>query len=240
MFPKHVEFENSRNRVKSVTLFNNSNQTKAYKIFLRNYKTVDGKQILTDNPDEAVNPLNEHIKISPRKIVIPAGKSVKVKILLRPKKKLKAGEYTARLTFKEDQGILAVNKKKKKIAPKESALSFNINFIFSISIPVKYYVGKLPIKIKVDDKVKLEKNKFTMKIQNTGKRSVSIKCTFKQGKQNFFQILQIENIKNKKDYPVFIPNNVQILNNKNIKVKCTKNRGEKKGIVIHNKTHELI
>jgi hypothetical protein len=97
--PKRVVFE-GRTRSAEVMLINRANEPATYRISFENRRMKeDGSLEVVTAPDPGQNFADNMIRYSPRQVVVPAGSSQTVRLLLRLPAELGDGEYRSHMVF---------------------------------------------------------------------------------------------------------------------------------------------
>ena len=142
--PTIVVFE-GRDRFKDVTLINTSNEQKTYEVGWRFYRMLnEGLAPYMDIDDSLTEfDLSENIVYTPRRVTLAPGGKQKIKLALRRRQDLPAGEYRAHLAFKAVRAEEPVNAESDddvtgEVRKLSAAVKINLGF----SIPVVLNVGE--------------------------------------------------------------------------------------------------
>jgi hypothetical protein len=97
--PKRVVFE-GRTRSAEVMLINRADEPATYRVSFENRRMKeDGSLEVVTAPDPGQNFADQMIRYSPRQVVVPAGSSQTVRLLLRLPAELADGEYRSHMVF---------------------------------------------------------------------------------------------------------------------------------------------
>jgi len=154
VYPKRIEFDNLRDRVKTVSLTNTGSDTTSYRIFFSQIRmTSNGEMQEIKEPDPGQNFANKNVRFFPRHITIAPKKSQLVKLQLIRTGDLKDGEYRSHLVF---QAQLKNQSQKPAEKVKANQISINIKPLFGLGIPVIIKKGTPEITVELS-KLAVEK-----------------------------------------------------------------------------------
>ena len=147
--PTRIIFE-ARDRTAQVSLVNSGTETETFRLeFVRKRMTETGQFLDVDKPlaDERFS--DGMIRFSPRQVTLPPGQSQTIRLILRKKANLEAGEYRSHLLFKtipktSASSIESVGNKDGK------NLSIELKPSLGISIPVIVRHGKTTSAVSID------------------------------------------------------------------------------------------
>lgn len=174
--PTRIIFE-ARDRTAQVSLVNSGNEAETFRLeFVRKRMTENGQFQDVVSPQEGERFSDTMIRFSPRQVTLPPGQSQTIRLILRKKANLEAGEYRSHLLFKtipktSSSSIESVGSKDGK------NLSIELTPALGISIPVIVRHGKTNADITIDgikplfDK-KLKKQMVEFVLGRSGNQSV--------------------------------------------------------------------
>lgn len=146
--PTRIIFE-ARDRTAQVSLVNSGTEEETFRLeFVRKRMTDDGQFLDVDKPIEGELFSDQMIRFSPRQVTLPPGQSQTIRLILRKKANLQAGEYRSHLLFRTipktgNSSIEAASNKDGK------NLSIELTPALGISIPVIVRHGKTSVDVSV-------------------------------------------------------------------------------------------
>ncbi|MEI5638149.1 MULTISPECIES: fimbrial biogenesis chaperone [unclassified Pseudoalteromonas] len=133
--PTRIAFDD-RQRVTKVTLINNSDESKTYRMsFQEKLALKTGGYSNFANPKSNLMAASSYLRMSPKQVILGPGERQVVKLALRKRANMAEGEYRSHLLFS------ALPSASKKQASASSEGGIKINLIMSYSIPVLFRVG---------------------------------------------------------------------------------------------------
>lgn len=171
--PVRVIFDGNKQK-EEISLVNIGNDTTTYSVsFLQYNMTEDGKFELIDNPSEGQMFADPYLRIFPRKVTLAPKESQVVRLQLRKKPDMQAGEYRSHLYFRAEKESAPLSLEAKKDS---KLMAVQITPVFGISIPVIIRSGNVNASSTLSD-LKIENQqdsisnlKFT--INRTGNISI--------------------------------------------------------------------
>lgn len=137
----HIDAEN---RVKAITVTNETGKKKAYRIELetRYMYPVGGTHLVSDTAEFSAVPL---LRVSPRRVVLEDGQRQAIRFQVRKKKGVADGDYFAHVKFVELEVPMSLTEKeaeKKRLLEMGSkGLAFDIQARINVASPVTVSVG---------------------------------------------------------------------------------------------------
>ena len=172
--PTRVVFE-GRDRTAKLSLVNRGSATATYRITVVNMRmsaTGELKEIVTPQPNERF--AEGLFRYSPRQVVLKPGKSQAVRLMVRKKANMEAGEYRSHLLFRAVPSEGAG----RSIEKSDDGKSVKVQLIpiYGITIPVIVRHGKVQVSVGVTELgVLLPKgdgpSKLRMKLTRSGNKS---------------------------------------------------------------------
>ena len=146
---KRAVFEGP-NRTATLTIINNTAEDQAYRLGWRQMRMTENQALVgVDDPADAVGlkPVDDLIRYAPRRILIPAGGTQQVRLLLRKPADLAEGEYRSHFWIQPEAESV-------KFAPPSAEMAeaaktrpmVQIKMLTGITIPVIVRHGKLTVK----------------------------------------------------------------------------------------------
>ena len=149
--PTRVVFEGNM-RSASVNLTNTGGEAATYRIEFQRKRMLEGGGMEAVEKPLAGELFSDRlIRFAPRQVTLQPGQSQTVRLMLRRKPNMQAGEYRSHLRFqaipKEDAsgGIEAFDKKN------QQGISINLIPVFGVSIPVIVRHGKVASELKLEE-----------------------------------------------------------------------------------------
>jgi hypothetical protein len=140
--PVRVIFEGNKQK-EEISLVNIGNDTTTYSVsFLQYNMTEDGKFELIENPGEGQMFADPYLRVFPRKVTLAPHESQVVRLQLRRKADMPAGEYRSHLYFRADKESSPLSLETKKDS---KLMAVQITPIFGISIPVIIRSGEVKV-----------------------------------------------------------------------------------------------
>jgi len=146
--PTRIIFE-ARDRTAQVSLVNSGTEEETFRLeFVRKRMTDDGQFLDVDTPLEGELFSDQMIRFSPRQVTLPPGQSQTIRLILRKKANLQAGEYRSHLLFRTipKTGSSSIESATNKDSKN---LSIELTPALGISIPVIVRHGKTSADIDV-------------------------------------------------------------------------------------------
>jgi hypothetical protein len=140
--PVRVIFEGNKQK-EEISLVNIGNDTTTYSVsFLQYNMTEDGKFELVENPGKGQMFADPYLRVFPRKVTLAPHESQVVRLQLRRKADMPAGEYRSHLYFRADKESSPLSLETKKDS---KLMAVQITPIFGISIPVIIRSGEVKV-----------------------------------------------------------------------------------------------
>ncbi|WP_440055588.1 hypothetical protein ACSLBF_05435 [Pseudoalteromonas sp. T1lg65] len=172
--PTRVAFDD-RQRIATVTLINGGEQTKTYRMtFQEKLALKEGGYSNFVEPEANVMAASSFIRMSPKQVTLAPGERQVVKLALRRRANMAAGEYRSHLLFS-----VLPSAQDKRVS--ENSGGIDINLLMNYTIPVLFRVGQ------AEAKVALEKVDFVERAD--GMQSLAIRLN-RQGKYSSFGQLE--------------------------------------------------
>ncbi|MGH1455891.1 MAG: fimbrial biogenesis chaperone [Alphaproteobacteria bacterium] len=170
--PKRVVFEKGQ-RIVEVILANRGDEEETYRISIVNKRMQENGQ-LTDATTPAENEFfaKDHLRYSPRQVVLGPKETQKVRLMSRLKSDAADGEYRSHLLIQE---VPKADAAQKADAAEDGALGINVQAIFGISLPVIMRKGDLVAQTSLSSpKIKKigEDTYLEVEINRTGTKSI--------------------------------------------------------------------
>ena len=141
--PKRVVFEKGQ-RIVEVILANRGEQEETYRISIVNRKMLENGQLANaDTPAEGEFFAKDHLRYSPRQIVLAAKETQKIRLMSRLKGDASDGEYRSHLLIQEVPKADAAQ----KAGDTEGGLGINVQAVFGVSLPVILRKGDLSAQV---------------------------------------------------------------------------------------------
>ncbi|MEG9328439.1 molecular chaperone [Salinimicrobium catena] len=169
--PKRVVFDDVRDRVAVVELFNRGKDTTTYNLsFVQVRMKEDGSFTNIIEPDPGQNFASPYLRYYPRRVVLAPNEIQTVKIQLVKTNELRPGEYRSHLDFR---GIPEnFNEKNEDSEVDEGGFKLNLTPIYGIAIPVIIKVGESSTKVAVEN-IELQENEtLAFNLSRQGNMSV--------------------------------------------------------------------
>ena len=148
VLPTRVIFE-GRKRSEQVALINHGNTQTTYRISFKNMRMLeDGSYEDVEEPQPGETFSDKMIIFSPRQVVLQPGETQTVRLLLRKKKGLAAGEYRSHMLFRNvpEKGA---GKGLESLGTDAKEITITLIPIFGISIPVIVRHGNGSASVKI-------------------------------------------------------------------------------------------
>src|SRR5664279_1205089 len=130
--PVRVIFEGNKQK-EEISLVNIGNDTTTYSVsFLQYNMNEDGNFVLIENPGEGQMFADPYLRIFPRKVTLAPHESQVVRIQIRRKPDMQAGEYRSHLYFRAEKETAPLSLEVKKDS---KLMAVQITPVFGISIP---------------------------------------------------------------------------------------------------------
>jgi hypothetical protein len=140
--PVRVIFDGNKQK-EEISLVNIGNDTTTYSVsFLQYNMTEDGKFELIENPGEGQMFADPYLRVFPRKVTLAPHESQVVRLQLRRKPDMTAGEYRSHLYFRADKESAPLSLETKKDS---KLMAVQITPVFGISIPVIIRSGEVKV-----------------------------------------------------------------------------------------------
>jgi hypothetical protein len=171
--PVRVIFEGTKQK-EEISLVNIGNDTTTYSVsFLQYNMNEDGNFKLIEKPDSGQMFADSYIRVFPRKITLAPRESQVVRIQIRRKPDMQAGEYRSHLYFRAEKETSPLSLEVKKDS---KLMAVQITPVFGISIPVIIRTGSVKVISSLTD-LRLDKQQDTISnlkfiINRTGNISV--------------------------------------------------------------------
>jgi hypothetical protein len=171
--PVRVIFEGNKQK-EEISLVNIGNDTTTYSVsFLQYNMTEDGKFDLIENPGEGQMFADPYLRVFPRKVVLAPHESQVVRLQLKRKPDMPAGEYRSHLYFRADKESSPLSLETKKDS---KLMAVQITPVFGISIPVIIRTGEVKVMSTLTE-MRVEKQQDTISnlkfvINRTGNISI--------------------------------------------------------------------
>lgn len=176
VLPIRTIFEDNL-RSTSLQLLNKSDEEKTYRINFINLQMNNDGTVKELEEGEAKMPADRMLRFSPRQVTIPPNGKQTIRLVLRKKRGLEAGEYRSHLYFlelpKEDFGKSLESEFSKKDG---GDFRIGLGTQFGISVPIIVRHGKLDAEVSIDKGAVSLNDKgegvLTFDAHRTGNRSV--------------------------------------------------------------------
>lgn len=170
VIPTRVVLE--KNRATELTLINQADETKTYRIFFRNMKALENGTLMPLSEEEteaAKDTLSEnYIRFSPKQVSIEPKSYQRVRVMARKPKGLAAGEYRSHLVFRALPKTAS-----NPLAAGENEMSISIQPILEIVIPAILRHGELSVNAAITDvKFDADLRKVDIFMSREGNRSL--------------------------------------------------------------------
>ena len=135
-----------RQRQATVTLINSGNVTRTYRVGWSQYVALPegGYREYTDEEKRRFAGLERFTRISPKQVTLTPGERQSIKILLRQRQPLPAGEYRSHLT------LTALPPAQLRQEQESGQTNFKLNMLLSYTFPVLYRVGTPKVSVALD------------------------------------------------------------------------------------------
>jgi hypothetical protein len=171
--PVRVIFEGTKQK-EEISLVNIGNDTTTYSVsFLQYNMNEDGNFMLIEKPDSGQMFADSYLRVFPRKITLAPRESQVVRIQIRRKPDMQAGEYRSHLYFRAEKETSPLSLEVKKDS---KLMAVQITPVFGISIPVIIRTGSVKVISSLTD-LRLDRQQDTISnlkfiINRTGNISV--------------------------------------------------------------------
>jgi P pilus assembly chaperone PapD len=156
--PVRVIFDGNKQK-EEISLVNIGNDTTTYSVsFLQYTMTEDGKFELVENPSDGQMAADPYLRVFPRKVTLAPKESQVVRLQLRRKPDMQAGEYRSHLYFRAEKESAPLSLEAKKDS---KLMAVQITPVFGISIPVIIRSGNVNVTSSLSD-MKLENQQDTI------------------------------------------------------------------------------
>lgn len=140
--PVRVIFDGNKQK-EEISLVNIGNDTTTYSVsFLQYNMTEDGNFNLIEKPDSGQMFADSYLRVFPRKVTLAPRESQVVRIQIRRKPDMKAGEYRSHLYFRAEKETAPLSLEVKKDS---KLMAVQITPVFGISIPVIIRTGSVKV-----------------------------------------------------------------------------------------------
>lgn len=167
---KRIEFEGPK-RTEILTIVNNTAEEQVYRLGWRPMRMTEGASLEFIEGDTPDNPVEDMVKFAPRRIVLPAGASQQVRLLLRRPRDLAVGEYRSHLWFQPEEEAV-------EFQPVESSgdkPTIQLKMLTGLTLPVFVRAGNLTAEVAISNlKATRSGNKVdvSFNLERKGERSV--------------------------------------------------------------------
>lgn len=149
VFPKRLEFQDSRDRIKILNLTNIGKDSATYQISYINYlMTEDGKFIKVKEPSSDQRFASPFLRFYPRSISLASGESQIVKVQLIKTSHLQYGEYRSHLYFR---AVPKIGEADEIIENQSSGLKVDLIPIYGMSIANIIRVGESNVEVTISE-----------------------------------------------------------------------------------------
>jgi hypothetical protein len=146
--PVRVIFDGNKQK-EEISLVNIGNDTTTYSVsFLQYNMTEEGKFELLDNSADGQMFADPYLRVFPRKVTLAPKESQVVRLQLRRKPDMKAGEYRSHLYFRAEKESAPLSLEAKKDS---KLMAVQITPVFGISIPVIIRCGNVNVASTLSD-----------------------------------------------------------------------------------------
>lgn len=169
-----------KERTASLELLNNSDETARFQIYFEHKKMLEDGSIV-DLDDNELNDgrilAGDMIRYSPRRVDIESQGSQTIRLAVRRPKDLPEGEYVSHLVLKQiPEKVASDANNKENAGGNDKALSFKVQPILKIAIPVIVRKGELQASASVSDisviQADIEHPAIQLKLHRSGNRSL--------------------------------------------------------------------
>lgn len=149
IFPKRLEFQDTRDRIKILNLTNIGKDSATYQISYINYMMKeDGKFVKVEEPNRDQRFASSFLRFYPRTITLASGESQIVKVQLIKTSHLKYGEYRSHLYFRS---VTKVEKREEIPEERTGDLKIDLKPIYGLSIANIIRVGELNVEVSISE-----------------------------------------------------------------------------------------
>jgi hypothetical protein len=157
--PVRIVFEGNKQK-EEINLVNTGNDTTTYSVsFLQYNMTEDGNFVLVEKPEEGQMFADPFLRIFPRQVTLAPREAQVVRLQLRRKPDMAAGEYRSHLYFRAEKETKPLGQDLSEKDP--TLMSVQITPIFGISIPVIIRTGDVKVAVTLSD-LKIEMQQDTI------------------------------------------------------------------------------
>lgn len=151
---KRAVFEGPR-RTEVVTIINNTAEEQAYRLGWRTMRMTENQSVIAvDDPAQAADlkPAEDMIRYAPRRVVIPAGGTQQIRLLLRKPKDLAEGEYRSHFWIQpEAESVKFQPLSEEQAEEAKTKPVVQIKMLTGMTIPVIVRHGKMTVKSSISD-----------------------------------------------------------------------------------------
>ncbi len=172
---KRIIFEGSR-RAEVLTIVNNGNEEKTYRIGWRHFRMTKDKSLLAV-PEDAltpdIKPVVDMVRFAPRRFTIPPGASQQVRLMLRTPAGLEDGEYRSHLWIRPEPDVEGMKFKEEMSSSGQRGVSLKL--LAGVTMPVIVRKGVLDAAVSITDLTATESGGFvttSFSLNRVGERSV--------------------------------------------------------------------
>jgi len=157
--PVRIVFEGNKQK-EEINLVNTGNDSATYSIsFLQYNMTEEGNFVLVEKPEDGQMFADPYLRVFPRKVTLAPREAQVVRLQLRRKPDMAAGEYRSHLYFRAEKETKPLGLDASEKDPK--LMSVQITPIFGISIPVIIRTGEVKLAVTLSD-LKIEMQQDTI------------------------------------------------------------------------------
>jgi len=216
--PVRVVFDGKKQK-EELSLVNTGNDTAVYSVsFLQYNMTEDGSFEIINKPNEGQMFADPFLRIFPRKVTLAPRESQVIRLQLRKKPDMAAGEYRSHVYFRAEKGNNLLGM---EIPSKDSTLmSVQITPVFGISIPIIIRTGE----------VKVNATLSSLKIETQQDTIQNLKLTInREGNMSIYGDLIVEYIPPQgKAIEIGLIRGIAVytnINKRNVSIKLNTNKG---------------
>lgn len=149
IFPKRLEFQNTRDRVKILNLHNISKDTVTYRISYINYSMKeDGSFVKIQEPGDKQRFASPFLRFYPSIITLGPEESQVLKVQLIKTSNLQYGEYRSHLYFR---AVPKIEETEKILEQKTDELEVNLVPVYGISIANVIRIGESNVEVSISN-----------------------------------------------------------------------------------------
>lgn len=173
IFPKRLEFQDTRDRIKILNLTNIGKDSATYQISYVNYMMrEDGKFVKVEEPNKDQRFASPFLRFYPRTITLAPGESQIVKVQLIKTSHLQYGEYRSHLYFRS---VPKVKEAEEILEERTGGLKIDLVPIYGLSIANIIRVGESNVEVSLSG-LSLEKKDHTPLLNITFNRKGDFSC----------------------------------------------------------------